>query len=306
MLTGYSMANMPEYYWQKPHYNFFNKILHSDMYKKLNPIRSRYDWNGDNYTQHATFFGVYPTESWVYGSLDYTFSKYHRHYQAHDEWYPDRKNKSLGFTSGGLCDKTLRVPKYMGIQYDMIPRGCHREITKYQSCAAEKGNDACFNEKISIMEVCPDHVLEGLREKRKENLRSQAIDNQTYRRAMEISDYNRSRSLTDFEQKTWKDGSATNLRSESIWQDDRYDPRKYPHPHRYDNVNFPEQEYTDIFGGTRGLGAIEEQKKHQIGFLDGKSNKIREVAKASTLQPKSSPIKEALAAVTENIAERED
>lgn len=47
-----------------------------------------------------------------------------------------------------------------------------------------------MNEKISIMEVCPDHVLEGLREKRKWVLRAEAIDNETYKRAMSVSDYN--------------------------------------------------------------------------------------------------------------------
>ena len=71
----------------------------------------------------------------------------------------------------------MKQSKFMALKSDKIPRGCYREIRKFQSCAASKGNDACFNEKISIMEVCPDHVLEGLREKRKWFLRAEAIDN---------------------------------------------------------------------------------------------------------------------------------
>ena len=121
-----------------------------------------------------------------------------------------------------------------------IPKGCHREIRKYHYCSEEKGKDACFKEKIDIMEVCPDHVLEALREKKKWYLRAQYIDNETYKRAMIIGDYNKGRSVSDLKLKTWDYGKAKNLRSDSYWYDDRYNPETYNHPHRYDNINFPE------------------------------------------------------------------
>jgi hypothetical protein len=124
-------SNFPEYYWQKPHYNLGNKIVHSDLYKKLNPIRARYDYNPNNYSQMPWFLGELPQFSWVYGNLDYSFHKYHKHYQAHDEWYPDRKNKSLGFKSGGFCDPTGRQSKYMTLIPSVIPRGCQRQIKKF-------------------------------------------------------------------------------------------------------------------------------------------------------------------------------
>lgn len=69
---------------------------------------------------------------------------------------------------------------------------------------------------------------------------------------MTVSDYNAGRSVSDLDIKDWSFGHPNNLRSDSTWQDDRYDPKKYPHAHRFDNVNFPEQEYKDIFGGTIG------------------------------------------------------
>lgn len=53
------------------------------------------------------FLGMNPQISWVYGNLDYSFHKYHRHYQAHDEWYPDRKGKTLGHKNGGFCEGNL-------------------------------------------------------------------------------------------------------------------------------------------------------------------------------------------------------
>ena len=126
------------------------------------------------------------------------------------------------------------------------------------------------------MEVCPDHVLEGLREKKKHMLRAEVIDNETYKRAMQVSDFNRGRSVSDLQLKTWDYGTAKNLRSDSIYQDDRYDPTKYAHPHRYDNVNFPEQEYRDFFGGTMGTKEGEEREKHTLNF-SGSSQAIQEL-----------------------------
>ena len=91
----------------------------------------------------------------------------------------------------------MKNSKYMAIRPHQVPRGCLREIRKYQLCSSENGKANCFNEKISIMEVCPDHVLEGLRERRKWTLRAQVIDNETYKRAMTVGDYNKGRSVSD-------------------------------------------------------------------------------------------------------------
>lgn len=128
------------------------------------------------------------------------------------------------------------------------------------------------------MEVCPSHVLEGLRERRKWWLRAESIDNTTYKRAMEVSEYNKGRTVGDLEIKDWSYGHPSNLRSDSVWQDDRYDPRKYPHPHRNDNVNFPEQEFKDFFGGTIGQASEADRSKHQIGIFSNTSTAIEEYA----------------------------
>jgi hypothetical protein len=142
-------------------------------------------------------------------------------------------------------------------------------------CVAKSSAEACFADKINIMEVCPDHVLEGLREKKKWYLRAEMIDNDTYKRAMTVSDFNRSRSVSDLKLKTWDHGKTANMRSDSIWQDDRYDPTKFSHPHRYDNVNFPEQEYRDFFGGTTGTAESEEYERNRLGVFSETSNAIR-------------------------------
>ena len=121
------------------------------------------------------------------------------------------------------------------------------------------------------MEVCPDHILEALREKRKWTLRAEAIDNETYKRAMTVGDYNQGKSVSDLTIREWSYGSPKNMRSDSTWEDDRYDPTKFPHPHRYDNVNFKEQEYIDVFGGTKGQAEQEEIKKYKYDMMTGTS-----------------------------------
>lgn len=79
-MINFSSSHYPEYYWQKPHYNYANAVIHSDLYKKLNPIRARYDYQFGEYTQMPTYFSQVPQMSWLWGNLDYSFKKWHRHY----------------------------------------------------------------------------------------------------------------------------------------------------------------------------------------------------------------------------------
>jgi hypothetical protein len=88
---------------------------------------------------------------------------------------------------------------------------------------------------------------------------------------MTVGDYNKGRSVSDLQLKTWEYGKGGRLRSDTIWQDDRYNPTKYSHPHRYDNTNFPEQEYKDIFGGTLGAAEAKEREYHRIDLVSGQS-----------------------------------
>ena len=123
----------------------------------------------------------------------------------------------MGHKNGSFCNPNMLHSKFMVLKPNFIPKGCYREIRKYQECAAKTGKEACLNEKISIMEVCPDHILEGLREKRKHMLRAEAIDNETYKRAMVIGEYNKGRSVSDLEIKDWSYGHPSSLRSDSTW-----------------------------------------------------------------------------------------
>ena len=79
---------------------------------------------------------------------------------------------------------------------------------------------------------------------------------------MKVGDYNKNRGVGDLTIKTWEHGKSCNMRSDSLWQDDRYNPKEYSHPHRYDTVNFPDQEYKDFFGGTLGDAERKEQGEY--------------------------------------------
>lgn len=207
----------PEYMWQKTHYNWGNYVIHSDIYKKMNPIRARYDYTPNDYSQMPFYLGSIPQLNWLYGNLDYSFNKYHKHYQAHDDWVADRKGRTLGTKQGGFCNPNMKNSKFMTLIPSMIPKGCHREIRKFQACQSANGKDTapCQAQKLSIMEVCPDHVLENLREKKKWYARAEVIDNETYRRAMQVSDFNRNRSVSDLTLKSWDYGNT--LRSDSFY-----------------------------------------------------------------------------------------
>ena len=167
-----------------------------------------------------------PHQSWLWGNLDYMGNKYHRHYQAHDDWYHDRKNKTLYDKSGSVWEHSTEMSYGCTLKPTMVPWGCQREIKKYNDCSDSKGEGECFNEKISIMEVCPDFVLEALRERKKWYLRARVIDNSTYRRAMEVSPYNVGRSVTDLIPRSWNYGTKHNLRPDSYWSDDNLSPTR--------------------------------------------------------------------------------
>ena len=111
----------------------------------------------------------------------------------------------------------MKLTKYLTLQPNYIPKGCYREIRKYQLCSQSNGPETCLNDKLNIMEVCPEHVLEGLTEKKKWYLRAEVIDNETYKRAMSVGPYNQGRSVSDLQLKTWEFGKAGNLRSDSLW-----------------------------------------------------------------------------------------
>lgn len=93
---------------------------------------------------------------------------------------------------------------------------------------------------------------------------------------MEVGEYNKGRSVSDLTLKTWAYGKPGNLKTDSFWEDDRYNPKSYIHHHRNDNLNNKEQEYKDFFGGNLGEGERLSKEKHQLGLLTDKSKAMAE------------------------------
>ena len=53
-------------------------------------------------------------------------------------------------------------------------------------------------------------------------MKVEALNNQQYRRAMDVPEYNQGRTVANVPRKTWNDGTADKLRPDSMWIDDRY------------------------------------------------------------------------------------
>jgi hypothetical protein len=53
-------------------------------------------------------------------------------------------------------------------------------------------------------------------------LKDEAMSNKKYREVMEVSDYNKGRTVADVPHKTWEDGTRENIRPGTLWADDRY------------------------------------------------------------------------------------
>lgn len=107
---------------------------------------------------------------------------------------------------------------------DIIPKFCHRQIRIYQRCmiANDDRNDVCREEQDNIMNICPAFALDQLRESKLLLLKIEGLDNQKYRRAMEVPAYNKGRTVADIPYRTWGDGLPQNLRPSTLWADDRY------------------------------------------------------------------------------------
>jgi hypothetical protein len=241
-----------DYFIQRPHHNFFNKIYFSNFMKRYNPLQ---EWRSPHPYYHvrlANWFGTPPHSTWVDGSIDYTYNKYNQGTIGHFHLHENRKNKPFRNRKNGgdkIPDYATRPigPTYVK-QY--LPKGCAKEIHKYKKCVGETKDTAkCVDQKLNIMEVCPKFVLEALRERKRVLMRATLIDNETYRRAMKVSDYNKHRSLANISE---DNHGPRKIRSDGYLSDDRYNPTVYPSADHNTNVNLGDGvTYNDVLGGNK-------------------------------------------------------
>lgn len=112
----------------------------------------------------------------------------------------------------------------LGFSSIQLPRFCLRTISTYKRClvANSDNENKCLEEQDNIVSICPNWALDGLKSKSLSHARLEALNNQKYRRAMEVAEYNQGRTVANVPRKTWSDGSADQLRPDSMWIDDRY------------------------------------------------------------------------------------
>jgi hypothetical protein len=250
-----------DYFYQRPHFNFFNRIYFSDFMKRYNPIHEWRSYHPYYHTRLANWYGTPPHSTWVDGSIDYTYNKYNQNTIGHFHMHENRKNKPNKKRSGGDKIPTFsQRPSYPTYVHDYYPKGCGKEVNRYKKCVTDKKDPAkCFDEKINIMEVCPKWVLEQLRERKRVLMRATIIDNETYRRAMNVSDYNKSRSLRDIKEDV---RGQPLVKGDGYLYDDRYNPTKYPSPDHNTNVNLGDNiVYNDVLGGNN-TERINERRNH--------------------------------------------
>lgn len=103
------------------------------------------------------------------------------------------------------------------------PRVCHRYGDIFRRCEAINGRNKCSDEAVRFLSVCPNFALDDLRKAKLFHQKAKLIQRQEYFDAMKVSSYNKDRSVADVDiKKDYRSGIAPNLRSDSMWIDDRY------------------------------------------------------------------------------------
>jgi len=105
---------------------------------------------------------------------------------------------------------------------DKLPRGCIRQLQNFKRCEMVNGKEQCSGEAHEILKVCPTWALDEMKDKQRFISKVAAINTHQYRNALEVSEYNKGRSIKDISEKTWLDGTKDRLRPDTMWADERY------------------------------------------------------------------------------------
>ena len=110
-----------------------------------------------------------------------------------------------------------------GLKPVELPKVCTRHLDLYKRCKMINGAEKCKSEEDYFLSVCPDFALDIMKLGKIEQAKARMIQRREYMQAMEISSYNKGRNVAQVDgRKRWKDGEHPNLRSDSMWIDDRY------------------------------------------------------------------------------------
>ncbi|CAK80675.1 unnamed protein product (macronuclear) [Paramecium tetraurelia] len=138
--------------------------------------------------------------------------------------YPNRvnwMNNTLEIMDG-KPEKMHQCLQHQQLELKHFPRGCVRQIEAFKRCQSVNGVTKCQEEADNIISICPKWALEALKEKKKQLDKIEAIQTLQYRTVLEVSPYNKGRTVKDVSDKTWVDGHRDNLRPDTMWADERY------------------------------------------------------------------------------------
>lgn len=139
------------------------------------------------------------------------------HYDATTATEPIPEKKSFGL-SGPPQDYT--IPSFGRKQY---PRVCQRYMGYYKRCVMVNGSGKCDKEENEFLSICPNFAIEEYRKTKVFQEKAKYIQRQEYFEAMEVSSYNKGRSVAQVDgSKRWIDGTSARLRPDSMWIDERY------------------------------------------------------------------------------------
>jgi len=140
------------------------------------------------------------------------------HFNGEKDMYPNNyENPAMG----------LSIPKEqygrLEIKNGEIPKVCTRNMDRYQRCVLINGKNKCEEEGKYFMATCPPFAQDDIYEGKLFNAKAVVVQRQEYKDAMEVSSYNKGRTIADIDAKaTVPGGSARGVRPDSLWIDDRY------------------------------------------------------------------------------------
>jgi hypothetical protein len=146
-------------------------------------------------------------------------------YVTFQKWFPTHYDPlSKQSFEGNDWSKEKHVPPHSHLAFtnEKLPRGCVRSIQNYKRCQMVNGDEKCKNESQDIIDICPNWALDSIKERTRWTAKVTAIQNIQYFKAMELSPYNKGRSVKDVPDKTWIDGTRLHLRPDTMWADERY------------------------------------------------------------------------------------
>lgn len=146
------------------------------------------------------------------------------HFYARENKHLDHEDYNLPeYHAGFGASPTPQSTGKLALTGDKIPKVCHRYLNIFKRCAIVNGNQKCGQEEKNFLSICPNFALTTLRDDKLMRQRMRQIQRNEYKEAMEISPYNVGRSVSEVDgNKRYADGTAKNLRPDSLWADDRY------------------------------------------------------------------------------------